>query len=286
MSLKDLNLKISYDSDSDDILNDFYIPVLSNSIEYKRSVGFFSSKSLAIAAEGISNFIKNGGHMDLICGTKLREKDLVIIREAYENPEKVIEDFLIGELENLQEGFILNHVKALGWMVANGKLNIKIALILDEKGIPLGEFKGILHQKIGILKDTNGNFISFSGSNNETAAGWKENVEEFKVFRSFREHEVEYQKTDIKKFNKLWNGKSNRIKIIDLPIAIKKKMVNIAPENIEDLKLDEICDNKINEYKKEIKLWDYQKEAIQNWIKNDKQGIFEMATGTGKRLLH
>ena len=279
MGLKDLNLKLSYDSDCDDILNDFYIPVLSNSIEYKRSVGFFSSKSLAVAAEGISNFIKNGGSMQLICGTKLKEKDLDIIGKAHENPGKIIEDFLLEELENIEEGFVKDHVKALGWMVANGKLDIKLALILDDEGRPLGEFKGILHQKIGILKDEENNIISFSGSNNETAAGWVNNIEEFKVFRSFKEYENEYQKSDLKKFNDLWNGKSNRIKTIDIPSAIKRKLIKIAPEHIGDLDLNKEFENN---KKRRIKLWDYQKKAIQNWRENDKKGILEMATGTGK----
>jgi len=29
---------------------------------------------------------------------------------------------------------------------------------------------------------------------------------------------------------------------------------------------------------------DYQKEAYENWIKNDFKGIFAMATGTGKTI--
>ena len=282
MGLKDLDLKISYDSDIDDILNDFYIPALSNSIKYKRSVGFFSSKSLAVAAEGISNFITNGGNMELICGTKLKGKDLDIIKKAHRNPEEVIEEFFLDELENLEEGFVNDHVRALGWMVANGRLKLKIAIIMDENGIPLEENKGILHQKIGILKDIDGNCISFSGSNNETAAGWINNVEEFKVFRSFKEHEMEYQKTDDKKFNDLWNGKSKRMRVIDSPTAIKEKLMKIAPEKIEDLKLNEKFTDKEKEITKKIKLWDYQNEAIKNWIENNKNGIFEMATGTGK----
>ena len=43
--------------------------------------------------------------------------------------------------------------------------------------------EGLFHQKIGILKDDEGNIISFSGSNNETYSGWTSNIEEFKVFR-------------------------------------------------------------------------------------------------------
>lgn len=52
MNLKDLNLKRSYDSDSDDILNDFYIPSLSNSIKYKRLAGFFLNKLISHCSQG------------------------------------------------------------------------------------------------------------------------------------------------------------------------------------------------------------------------------------------
>ena len=43
MSFKDLKIEDNYDTESDDLLNDFYIPVLSEAIVYYRAVGFFSS---------------------------------------------------------------------------------------------------------------------------------------------------------------------------------------------------------------------------------------------------
>lgn len=53
MSFRELDLNRSYSSDSDNVLNDFYIPVLDNAVSYDRLAGFFSSTSLAIAARGI-----------------------------------------------------------------------------------------------------------------------------------------------------------------------------------------------------------------------------------------
>jgi len=41
MTLEDIYIKKSYDSDIDDVLNDFYVPSLSNSIKYKRLAGLF-----------------------------------------------------------------------------------------------------------------------------------------------------------------------------------------------------------------------------------------------------
>ena len=132
MGLKDLDLKNTYDSDSDDILNDFYIPALSNSIKYKRLAGFFTSSSLAVVAKGISKFITNGGYMELICGAKLRKVDVEAIKEGYEKPAGVIERMMLEDLENLEDESIRDHVRALGWMIANNKLEIKVAVVVDE----------------------------------------------------------------------------------------------------------------------------------------------------------
>ena len=41
MSLSDLRLKLSYNNQEDDIVKDFLLPALKESIEYNRAVGFF-----------------------------------------------------------------------------------------------------------------------------------------------------------------------------------------------------------------------------------------------------
>ena len=65
--LKDLDLHIGYNSEeSENILKDFYIPVLSNSKEYWRLTGYFSSGSIRVAAIGIRRLIQNGGTMKLV----------------------------------------------------------------------------------------------------------------------------------------------------------------------------------------------------------------------------
>jgi hypothetical protein len=63
MGLKELGFKKSYDSDTDNILVDFYIPALSASIKYLRLTGFFSSTTFALSAKGILGLIHNGGIM-------------------------------------------------------------------------------------------------------------------------------------------------------------------------------------------------------------------------------
>ncbi|MBW4256593.1 DEAD/DEAH box helicase family protein [Methanobacterium sp. YSL] len=274
MGLKNLNLKFSYDSDSDDVLNDFYIPSLSESVIYLRLSGYFTSNSLAISSRGISNFIKNGGEMKLITGATLDEKDIDIIKKAKKDPQKVIEESMIKELDNLEEGLVKDHVMALGWMLAKNKLEIKIAIPSHKNHHHLNT---IFHQKIGILEDSEGNSISFSGSNNETVSGWIANVEEFKVFRNWNKHENEYLKADLIKFKNYWEGKSERVEVMDIPTAVKKRLIKMAPSHITI----NYPEKKLSK-RKAIKLWDYQEKAIKKWVENSHKGIFEMATGTGK----
>jgi superfamily II DNA or RNA helicase len=286
MSLKELTLKRFYDSDSDNILKDFYVPALSVSINYSRLTGFFSSTSLAAAAKGISGLVRNGGTIRLVTSARFRHEDIEAIKEAYESTESVLERDMLTELKNLEDEFVKDHVRALGWMVANKRLKIRVAIVLGDDEYPLDstnvERQGIFHQKVGVLEDLEGNRISFSGSDNESALGWQRNVEEFKVFRSWIDTEREYFDADIAKFDKFWEGNAKRTKVVDLPKAIEEKLIEIAPVNIEELDLQRWFES--TRHGKDFELRDYQKQAAKNWMANDKKGIFEMATGTGKTL--
>ena len=54
MSFLELNLKTEYRSRRDDVIKDFYNPVLTQAILYKRAVGFFSSSALVAMSAGIA----------------------------------------------------------------------------------------------------------------------------------------------------------------------------------------------------------------------------------------
>ena len=77
MSFKDLDLLPTYNSSKNNLIKDFYVPVLSEAVTYDRVTGFFNSHSLALAAKGLKNFILNDGKMRLLCGTQLSEGDLI-----------------------------------------------------------------------------------------------------------------------------------------------------------------------------------------------------------------
>jgi len=220
--------------------------------------------------------------MKLIICPKLSKKDLDIIKKAETIPEHFIADILCHELEEFENKCIENHVQVLGWMVANNKIKIKIALVYDSDG-NIMDFKqcekdGIFHQKVGILKDEQGNTISFSGSINESARGWLGNIEEFKVFREWVEIEKEYYESDKNKFIRFWHNHSRRVKTFDVPKSLKEKFIEIAPSEPFQYDLNQWYKKK----KEKITLFEHQNKALLNWVENNYNGIFEMATGTGK----
>ncbi|OPY36401.1 MAG: type I restriction enzyme EcoKI subunit R [Methanoregula sp. PtaU1.Bin051] len=311
---REISLDGNYSSDKDDLLNDFYIPILQKTIEYKRIAGFFSSKSLAIAAKGIKGLLENNGQMELIAGAILTKEDVEAINEGILNPLEVIERSGIKDFDNIEDIIISNHVKALGWLIAKDRLKIKIAIVYDKNNRPMDaekvEQSAIFHQKVGIMKDKNGDMISFSGSINETAKAWTQNFEEFKVFKGWIETDKERFQSDVDKFEKFWNNQAQGLKVYNIPEAVNQKLIRYAPANFDDIdftwplrdktrkpKVQEIIDIDSNEiagldynFKPALfedlkKLRWYQKEAIDAWIANNYNGILEMATGSGKTFV-
>lgn len=286
-SLKDVNLKIAYASKNDDLLSDFYIPALSCAHRYDRISGFFSSTSLAIAARGISGLIKNKGEMRLITCQRFSPEDVKMLESYQKTREDILLEHFITDYSKIEEQFQRDHIKALGWMLQKGYLEIKIVLVYKQSQLcTVKEVNdsAILHQKVGILYDNQFNAISFSGSNNESAAGWLDNVEEFKVFKNWDTVQKEYFKQDEEKFNQFWNNQLYGVEVIDLPLAVKKDLIRVSKDfDIEKVAFRRYF-HRVNgrTAKEQLNLFGFQKEAVKTWNINSRRLLFEMATGTGK----
>lgn len=288
MSFKSLNIKPCYESGVDDIVEDFYAPVLAEARRYDRIAGFFSSSSLAVVARGMADFITNGGKMRLICSPVLNPNDYEIIEKIVSNGEIKLKDLGIN-FDAIVNEFEMNHVKALGWLLAQGRLEIKLALVAGDDGSMMGKetlfSMGLFHQKVGILTDTEGNRLSFSGSINETAAAWINNDEEFKVFKEW-EGLSEYFEKDVTKFENLWNGNKKNVQVFNLPDAVAKELVKYGRDfDNESISLAHYLAHKVHKSDFEhnsISLFYYQNDALRKWKKTGYSMLFEMATGTGK----
>ena len=284
-TFQELNFKEHYDSQKDDLLNDFYIPALANTKKYRRVVGYFNSKSFSSVAVGLKEFILNNGKMDLLCGVDLNPDDVNMIKFASEHPEEILTSSFLNELNSIEDDIVKHNVEVLGWMIANKLLRIRVAVKIDSNGNPVPKGEGILHYKIGLMYDSQNNLISFSGSVNETAAAWEKNLEEFHLFRDWKEGEIGHLKDNLDTFNNIWNSKWDQYKILDIPEAVEQKLVDDAPEEFDDLIFTYTFStpkNTTGNVTEKVELYDYQEDARTKWNDNDKKGIFVMATGTGK----
>ena len=224
MSFLDIDITYSYETGRDDPVNEFYVPLLAEAISYDRIAGFFTSASLAIAARGIAGLIQNKGTMRIIACPRLDKKDANVIKNVIEYPDKYISKQLLEDLEHIEDDFQRDHLRALGWMLANGYLEMKIALVKQKEAETI-DYESLFHQKIGIMKDKDGNCLSFSGSINETASGWLTNIEEFKVFRSWELGQDSYLDADIKRFEEFWNGLRHNVIIKHYPRQYMKNLL-------------------------------------------------------------
>lgn len=284
MSFKDLNIGVAYESDAADLIGEFYLPVLSEAVQYDRISGFFTSSSLAISLRGIEQLIEKGGKMRLITSPRLSPQDINEISNALAFPEEYLTRNMLAEFDRA-DPFDFDYVKTLGWLIANNYLEIKIALfrvngqVLSAEEV---EQSNLFHQKVGILYDSDNNVMSFSGSINETAPGWVDNDEEFKVFKMWIPGQDKYVLADQKKFADYWSGSRESVEIVDLPVAVKEKLLEIGYESQSEVH-NALSKRVLRAKSFDISLFPFQADAKKKWeTEANKKMIFAMATGTGK----
>ena len=102
MSLEDLEIKESWRSPRDDIVEDFFVPVLNESVEYRRVTGFFHSKCLVALSSGMLNFLKKGGKMKLISWVYLTKTDFEAVEKGLESRGKLLEKWEESVMNDLE----------------------------------------------------------------------------------------------------------------------------------------------------------------------------------------
>ena len=90
--LKGLGLNFSYTSEDNDLFEEFFVPALSNSIEYKRAVGYFSLGVLFNTPSALSQIIENEGKIKILFGQLVSETDFEAIKSGlkYSFPENIV----------------------------------------------------------------------------------------------------------------------------------------------------------------------------------------------------
>lgn len=281
MSLRTLGLKFAYETLNDDPVTDFYVPVLKQAVRYDRIAGFFSSSSLAVAARGITGLIENQGFMRIIASPHLSKEDAEILTQSGSLPAHIVAN-MAESLDNFTSEAERDHLAAFGWLLQNGYLEMRLAVIVpDEKNV---DPTALFHQKVGIVEDVNGDVVSFSGSINESASGWLNNSEEFKVFKGWEPGQDDYCLADQKKFDTLWSGAHKTVRVVTVPLAVREKLFQLS-ENFDKERFiarHYVKAKRTKSVEAKLSLFSYQQEAHDMWVSHGNQLLFEMATGTGK----
>lgn len=290
VSLKDINIKREYRSLTDNVVKDFYNPLLQEAVLYQRAVGYFSSTALIEITRGITGLIKNGGKIQMVASPYLSDEDFSAIKNGYEMRACVIKHAILRELKEETGEYEKQRLNLLANLISENILDIKIAFTEDKN------MMGMYHEKMGIIYDQYDNKVAFSGSMNETSAAMYLNYETIDVFCTWKD-DSERVKLKENAFSAIWNDQEQNIRIIDFP-DLKKEIIEkykkhavdfTKPllefeDNIFNLSLEEekACYSVNPRMPSNITLHDYQIEAIQEWARNGYRGIFDMATGTGK----
>lgn len=291
MSLKDVELKKEYRSLLDNVVQDFYIPLLKDATLYQRAVGFFSSSSLVEISKGIAAMAEAGGKIQIVASPYLSDEDIEAMKKGYADRDKIIEGALIASLSDEHiDYYSMERLNLLANLIATGVLDIRIAYTEDSKGI------GMYHEKMGIITDAEGNHVAFSGSMNESATAMLVNYETIDVFRSWGD-ESEQERVTLKQnaFFSIWNDTEPNIHVLEFP-KVTETLIEKYRKKAPDFGLDRqqysgarhrhsgsaFSQPTGARVPKEIEFHEYQKEAIASWAGENYRGIYDMATGTGK----
>lgn len=295
----EIDIKTTYDSEGNNLVRDFYLPVLSNSVRYDRAVGYFSSSMLVLAAQGLSGLIENGGTMRLVIGEYLTDDEFSAIQRG-QGLER-IQDSLTSKLSQILASTASEQhqtkLNLLSWLTATNRLQIRFAL----------KREGMYHEKIGAFYSENGDIVVFQGSANETQNALLPdfNFESVAVYRSWDENIFElYGKPFLNRLERLWNNQISTVLVIDVKSDFYAKLSSFRTTSRPPSKTDELRLLIIDEIENSIspengifnpslpesiggqpyELKSHQRKALQSWQANGYEGILALATGAGKTI--
>jgi len=222
LTLRDLPLKQEYRSDRDDVVSEFFIPCLTNSIQYDRTIEFISVKSLSTLTFGLENIQDHHAKIRLVSGHRFSTSDLNAIVKLFDQHTisrlngRINLDNKIGNL--IQD----SKIRQLKKIIEDFKLEVKVAIPNSE------HVDGVFEERMGIFRDTNDDAVAFSGTSNVTFDAENRNFESVDVFTSWDDKaRVE---TKIKNFENLWANKTNYVQIYDLVYAERKNLLKYTTE--------------------------------------------------------
>jgi len=290
--------KTVYFLPDDNLVGEVIVPALGASNSYDIMTAFFSSKSFKEISLGLAKFLESSdGKIRLIISPFLSKDDKNALKDGLETPSKILEENfknIIRESQSLDRAIVSKTLECLAYLISNNRLELKFALVKS------GD---LLHAKISIIKDEFDTLV-IHGSTNFTSSGLVRNFENASLVKSWDETHRENIYSFVKKFDDAWLNKENSLEIYDLSEGLRKKIIKewepserpkyeslkeISRENNDESSIEVVIKDKQQfSVPGHIDCWagDYKHQgvAIDAWVKNNYQGIFEMCTGAGKTI--
>ena len=279
----------------------FFNDCLENSNEFDLQLGYFSSATISILADGFASFIANGGRMRLVINHIVSEEDKEAISKGVHGG--IINCFDLTDFESLRQTFDeyqQQFFECLAFLIYDKRIDIRIIKPRNKKGIA--------HTKSGQFRDGD-SITSFTGSANFTISGLFNNLEEITISRSDSIDNMVQKKiaSQREEFDSIMYGRKRSVEYLSPENLISAIQSNFGDKDIEEL-LD--VEKKLRKIKKEKAIKErqkhpdivceelnieprfpypsgpreYQKIAFENWKDNGQKGLFAMATGTGKTI--
>jgi HKD family nuclease len=213
LSLREIELKEEYRSDSDDIVTEFFFPCLGNCIEYDRCVDFLSIETLATIAMAFENFSNGKAKLRMVTGHRFRTSDLNLFTKLFS--EKVT--------MSLEGRFIKDSkITKLQEIVNNGQIELKIAIPNSE------QIADSFSERIGIFRDEHDQIVAFTGTSKESFSTQTRDFESVDVFTSWNDKSRVERK--MKDFEDLWDNKTKYVQVYDFMEAEKDSLLKYSSE--------------------------------------------------------
>ncbi len=213
MGLREIGLKEEYRSDRDDIVAEFFLPCLSNCVEYNRCVDFLSIQTLSTFSVAFENFAEGKAKLRMITGHRFRTIDLNLFAKLFsEKFTKSFEGKLIkdAKIQKLQE------------IVNRGQVELKIAIPNSER------ITDTFSERIGIFRDEEDQTVSFTGTSKESFSAQSRDFESVDVFTSWNDKSRVERK--VKDFEELWENKTKHVKVYDFMYAEENNLLKYSSE--------------------------------------------------------
>lgn len=290
--LADLDFHTSYHKGRDDIAGDFYLPAMRLAVEYDRAVGYFRSAAFIIAWPALREFVTNGGRIRILCSQVLSADDIEALDAGF---RARVDEAVVARLRNEVEGLLEDEAmsetaKVLAALVGIGVVEFKIAILRPKPGAAATR---IFHDKLGILRDAEGNVLIFKGSMNETWSGLAAdgNLESVDVACSWLGGRDEERVADeTRYFADLWANTYPGLDVRPFPETAREALVSAADADWEGT-IERLLREELAPYGTAVEapadakgrtLKPHQAAGLAAWRANGRRGIFAFATGAGK----